>query len=44
MQAVTTIGRRPGARRRSCASAGQTIPQDGVLKCCRDLFFLALPQ
>jgi hypothetical protein len=31
----------PGARRRSCASAGQTIAQDGVLKCCRDLLFLA---
>ena len=25
-QAVTTIDRRPGARRRSCASAGKTIP------------------
>jgi hypothetical protein len=41
MQAVTTIGRRPGARLGSCASAGKTIPQDGVPKCCRDLLFLA---
>jgi hypothetical protein len=27
--------------RRSCASAAKTIAQDGVPKCCRDLFFLA---